>query len=465
MSFDLLTCRLKNKKVVSQVSTMNSKNIKIKQTLAETRIRRESQKCFVFKTKINKQKLNAVQKEQLKRLFVEAKWFYNYAINFMETHKLSELDTKTKTVTAYDKNKQPVEHELTVLSAAMKQSIKAKISDSLSALHELKLNGHKVVKLKFKKEINCIILKQYTKTHNIESLHRVSIQKTSGTLYVHGLEQFYTNPNAEITTAQLIRKNGDYYIHWTVYIDKKHIISAEKNNETIGIDFGCATSFTLSDGRKIDFKLQETESMRKLHKKIARQKKDSKQYNKSCEMLRKKYDKLGRIKDDFSYKFVNQLKHYNKVVIQDENLKAWHKGSHGKAVQHSVLGRVKNMLKQQANVHVLSRFAPTTKLCFNCGEIHKEIMLWDRVFECDCGVSMDRDVHAAQCMVWMADNGYENVNKKTKKKKPNTAGRGDVEKQTSTVKVYGGNTIADPCCAYCGDSKFVSVKHETHRSL
>ena len=440
---------------------MINKNIKIKQTLAETRKRRESQKCFVYKTKINKHKLNAVQKEQLERLFIEGKWFYNHAISFMETHKLSEVDTKVKTVTMLDKNKQPVEHELTALKSSYKQGIKDKIGDSLNALHQLKVNGYKVGKLKFKKEINCLNLKQFGVTHRIKSLHRVELQGFKQSFYVNGLKQFYSNPNAEITTAQLIRKNGDYYIHWTVYIDKKHIPSVEKNNENIGIDFGCATAFTLSDGRNIDFKLQETESMRKLHKKMARQKKDSKQYNKSCELLRKKYDKLGRKKDDFSYKFVNQLKHYNKVVIQDENLKAWHKGSHGKAVQHSVLGRVKNMLKQQANVHVLSRFAPTTKMCFNCGEIHKDIMLWDRVFECDCGVRMDRDVHAAQCMVWMAENGYENVNKKSKKKKSNTAGRGDVEKQTSTVKSYDGNTIADPCCL-CGDSKFVSMKHETN---
>jgi len=441
-----------------------SKNKKIKQTLAETKERRKSQKCFVFKTKINKQKLNAVQREQINQLFIEAKWFYNHAISFMQTHKLSELDTKVKSVATLDKNKQLVERKFTALSAAMKQSIKAKISDSLSALHELKKNCHKVGKLKFKKEVNCVIYKQFGVTHKINSLHRVKLQSIDGSLYVYGLDQFYTNPNAEIANAQLIRRNGDYYIHWTVYIDKKHIPSIDKNGKTIGIDFGCATSFTLSDGCKIDFKLQETESMRKLHKKIARQKKDSKQYEKSCELLRKKYDKLGRIKDDFAYKFVKELKQYDKVVIQDENLKGWHKGSHAKAVQHSVLGRVKSRLKKQSNTHILSRFAPTTKMCFNCGEIHKDIMLWDRVFECDCGVRMDRDVHAAQCMVWMADNGYENINKKSKKKK-NTAGRGDVEIQTSTVKDYGGDIIADPCCAYCSDSKFVSMKHETHRSL
>ena len=438
------------------------KNKKIKQTLSETRKRRESQKCFVFKTKINKQKLNAVQKEQLDRLFLEAKWFYNHAINFMQTHKLSELDTKVKSVTTLDKNKQPAERNFTALKSSYKQGIKDKLGDSLNALHQLKQNGHKVGRLKFKKEINCINLKQFGITHRIKSLHRVELQGFKQSFYIYGLDQFYTNPNTEIANAQLIRRNCEYYIHWTVYIDKNKIPSIEKNGKTIGIDFGCATSFTLSDGRKIDFKLQETESMRKLHKKMARQKKDSKQYEKSCELLRKAYDKLGRIKDDFSYKFVNQLKQYNKIVIQDENLKAWHKGSHGKAVQHSVLGRVKNMLKQQANVHVLSRFAPTTKLCFNCGEIHKDIMLWDRVFECDCGVIMDRDIHAAQCMVWMAENGYDNI--LLKKKKKDTVERGDVEKQTSTVKSYNGNIIAEPCCL-CGDSKFVSMKHETHRSL
>ncbi len=50
------------------------------------------------------------------------------------------------------------------------------------------------------------------------------------------------------------------------------------------------------------------------------------------------------------------------------------------------------------------------------------------------------------------------------KKKKDTVGRGDVEKQTSTVKGYGGNTIAEPCCAI-GDSKFASMKHETNSAL
>ena len=76
-------------------------------------------------------------------------------------------------------------------------------------------------------------------------------------------------------------------------------------------------------------------------------------------------------------------------------------------MQHSILGRVKNKLKTMDNVHVLSRFAPTTKLCFHCGKKHDEIKLRDRVFRCDCGVCMDRDIHAAQCMVWMSINDFQ----------------------------------------------------------
>ena len=29
------------------------------------------------------------------------------------------------------------------------------------------------------------------------------------------------------------------------------------------------------------------------------------------------------------------------------------------------------------------------------------------MFKCGCGVCMDRDVHAAQCMVWMYENNFQ----------------------------------------------------------
>ena len=82
------------------------KNKQIKKTMAETKERRKSQKCFVFSTKIDYRKLNKLQKEQLQMLFIEGKWMYNDILNFMNNGgKLSAYDTKKKTVLVKQKDK------------------------------------------------------------------------------------------------------------------------------------------------------------------------------------------------------------------------------------------------------------------------------------------------------------------------------------------------------------------------
>ena len=59
---------------------MDNKNDRIKQSLANTRMKRSGQRCVVYKFKINESKLNSKQKNQLKMMFVEGKWLYNYIV-------------------------------------------------------------------------------------------------------------------------------------------------------------------------------------------------------------------------------------------------------------------------------------------------------------------------------------------------------------------------------------------------
>ena len=101
---------------------------------------------------------------------------------------------------------------------------------------------------------------------------------------------------------------------------------------------------------------------------------------------------------------IAKFKEYNTIIIQDEQLSNWQKNGHGKAVQHSILGRVKSKLKNMENVVILNKNVPTTKMCTKCGVWHDEIKVWDRQFVCDCGVNVDRDVHAAQNMIWFYEN-------------------------------------------------------------
>ena len=389
------------------------KNAKIKATRLATKKRRETQKCFVFSTKINYQKLNKLQKEQLQKLFVEGKWVYNDIINHLQDNELSTWNDKKTSVMVKKKDESFVEKPLLYFKSAMMQGMKSKVGDDLSSLKEKKKKGYKVGKLKFKSSCNSIPLRQFGNTHRITSLTKVGIVGIKGNFRVHGLKQFADNPNAEVANAKLLKKPDGYYIHWTVYIFKDKLPVIQKNDEVIGIDFGCGTSFTFSDGHKEDFKLKEPECLKKLQRSLARkrryetEKKHSNQYKSVQRKLERAYQHTANIKNDKANKLCHRLQTYKQVVIQDENLCGWHKGGHGKAVQHSILGRVKKKLKTMSNVHVLSRFAPTTKLCFHCGKKHDEIKLRDRVFCCDCGVCCDRDIHAAQCMVWMYLNDFQ----------------------------------------------------------
>ena len=238
------------------------KNARIKATLLATKERRKTQKCFVFSTKINHRKLNKRQKEQLQMLFVEAKWVYNDIINHLQDNELSTWDDKKKSVMVKQNDGSFVEKPLLYFKSAMMQGMKSLVGDSLNSLAEKKKKGYKVGKLKFKSSCSSIPLKQFGHTHRIKSLIKVGITGISGNLRVHGLEQFVDNPNAEIANAKLLKKPDGYYIHWTIYIDKNKLPVIQRSDEVIGIDFGCGTSFTFSDGHKEDFKLREPECLK-----------------------------------------------------------------------------------------------------------------------------------------------------------------------------------------------------------
>ena len=80
------------------------KNNKIRETLKETRRRRTSQTCFVRAVKIDESNLSKKQKEQLKMLFVEAKWLYNHILNYLENNDIRSFDTKIKIVSVKTKD-------------------------------------------------------------------------------------------------------------------------------------------------------------------------------------------------------------------------------------------------------------------------------------------------------------------------------------------------------------------------
>ena len=379
-----------------------SKNDNIKKTMKETMNRRSSQSCFVYKVKIDESRLSKKQKEQLKMLFVEAKWFYNDILNYSKENNISTYDTKSKIVNVLNKNKEIETRELKTIGSQMKQAILSGIESAIKTLSTLKKKGHKVGRLKYLSDYKSINLKQYGTTYQILNDKYMKVQNISGKIKVNGLEQFINDPDIEFANAKILNTPTGYYIAITCFKFKEKIIKKEYIGSEIGIDMGIKDAIVLSNGEKFKAFIGETERLKHLQRKLFKCKKGSNNRKKIIRLIQKEYQKIFNRKNDVANKIVNHILSYENIYMQDEMISNWHKGLFGKQVQHSILGRVKTKLINHPRVEVLDRSVPTTKYCPNCGNINKDITLADRTYICPtCGYQEDRDVHSANNMITM----------------------------------------------------------------
>lgn len=360
------------------------------ETRKATREKRKDQICKVFSVKIDKSHLNKASKHHLFQLFKEAKWFYNYCLS---CNDITKIDTKIKTVSI--KIKEQYENRTFAgLSSQMKQAIKDRLIFSLKSLSSLKKKGHKVGRLKFKGLINSITLNQYGKTYFIEN-NRIRIQKLKSWLRVRGLNQI--PKEAEFANAVLLHKNSDYYLNITTYVNKK---AKKVPNTSIGIDFGCETQLTFSNGIKVKFQVPISKKLRRLDRKIQKShRKNSKNKEKDKRKRLIEYRKLTNKKKDIRRKLVNVItKNYEYVCFQDESIHAWRANGHGKKIQNSGIGGILSDLKHKSVTPIIvDRFFPSTQLCFNCGNKQK-LGLNERTYRCNCSYVEDRDVKSALCI-------------------------------------------------------------------
>ncbi|MBQ6114865.1 MAG: hypothetical protein IJM68_10235 [Synergistaceae bacterium] len=180
------------------------KNDRIREKGKQTRGKRKSQVCRVYRVKIDFSHLNEAQKEHLKMLFVETKWLYNDALTFMKDHDISGYDTKIVTVHGLDKDRNSVTHGLQYISSQMKQSVISGIRSSLKALSSLKKNDYKVGGLRYKSDYVSINLQQHKITYRFNDEKHIGLQGFSKSLRIRGARQFWNIPNLEFANAKLL---------------------------------------------------------------------------------------------------------------------------------------------------------------------------------------------------------------------------------------------------------------------
>ena len=367
----------------------NSKKSKIKKTFLQTKERRALMTCKVIECKVDFSTINQKTQKQIQKLFLEAKWLYN---SILSTDNIDSYDTKTKIVPVKVKDKFE-DRGLEVISSQMKQGMKTRVYNSLSTLKALKEKGHKVGKLKFKSEINSIPLKQHNNTFVVlKNQKRIKIQGIKKPLKVNGLSQLPRN--CEIANANLIKCGKDYYVKITTYTDKEKI---NVPNQSIGIDFGCETQLTLSNGEKIKYQVKPSTRLKKLDKDLKRKVKGSNNYWKCKEKRQKEYKNLTDKRKDIKNKIVHKLvTNYSTICFQDESIESWKSNGHGKKIQFSAIGGIISALRcKTVTPVVVSKWYPSTQICSSCG--HEQKMdERKRTYLCpSCSAKMDRDVNAA----------------------------------------------------------------------
>jgi len=199
-------------------------------------------------------------------------------------------------------------------------------------------------------------------------------------------------------------KSNKYYA--SILTEQEQVAKQRKSNNIIGLDLGLKTFCVTSDGNfynGIKDELYRIEKRIKFfQKKFSRQLKGSNRREKTRIKIARLYEHKTNKQNHFFRHVVNRLLCDNQViVIENLNIKGMirnRKLSH--SIFYSSWNKFITMLKQKALEYdtlivEADRFFSSSKLCSNCGCLKEDLKLSDRIYKCDCGLEIDRDLNAS----------------------------------------------------------------------
>ena len=283
---------------------------------------------------------------------------------------------------------------------------------------------------RFKKKKNQDVKAYFPKNNKTDwtlERHRVKIP----TLGWVRLKEFgYIPVNSLVKSGTVSQKADRYYV--SILVEERDIEISNSNigikifnhnNEGVGIDLGIKEFAVCSDG--IKFKnINKTSTIKKAEKKLKReQRKLSRKYEslkirnkkekggnaisqniqKQIVKVQKLHQRLANIRTDYINKTVSKIvkQKPSYVTIEDLAVSNMMKNKHlSKAIASQKFFEFKTKLiskckQNNIELRIVDRFYPSSKTCSNCGKIKKDLKLSDRIYKCDCGLAIDRDLNAS----------------------------------------------------------------------
>ena len=137
-------------------------------------------------------------------------------------------------------------------------------------------------------------------------------------------------------------------------------------------------------------------------RKLSHCEKGSRNYEKVKRRVAACHEKVKNQRKDFLHKLSRKLAdEYDVIGVEDIDMKVMSRSMRfGKSVMDDGYGMFRSMLEYKLSERgkelvKVGRFFPSSKRCSCCGEIKEDLKLSDRIFICECGNVLDRDVNAA----------------------------------------------------------------------
>ncbi|GLV65784.1 transposase [Bacillus mycoides] len=218
----------------------------------------------------------------------------------------------------------------------------------------------------------------------------------------------YTNPRVSF--------DGKY---WYVSVGVEQEFSKENlTDASLGIDIGIKELAICSDSERFK-NINKTKSVKQAEKRLQRlQRKVSRKYQMNKEgncfvktsniikiekKVRHLHRRLSNIRVNHLHQTTNDIvktKPY-RIVMETLNIKGMMKNRHlAKAIAKQGLYEFKRQIQYKCEKYGIEfieadKWYPSSKMCSCCGSIKKDLRLSDRLYQCDCGLRIDRDLNAS----------------------------------------------------------------------
>lgn len=196
---------------------------------------------------------------------------------------------------------------------------------------------------------------------------------------------------------------GNLYLYFVVE-DEVTQNNQSMTGNSAGFDFGMKTFLTTSNGDEIESPLYYRQAMAELkiaQQNLARKVKFSGGWKKAKMVVTRIHQRVVNKRRDWFFKLAHALTDcYDHLYFENLSMKGM-QALWGRKVSDLARSEFMGILKYVASVKgktigLIDRFYPSSKTCFDCGYVHKDLKLSDRRWACpDCGTIHDRDLNAA----------------------------------------------------------------------